>query len=118
MKLALLAGVAASALFYLSGATSVDAHRGHLSPRALWNAFLCIHHYEGTWTSATGNGYYGGLQMDAQFEHTYGAEFVRMWGHAHRWPPAVQMTVAMRAYAIRGFHPWPNTARMCGLRGR
>jgi hypothetical protein len=111
----LLAGVAASAILYLSAATPVDAHRGHLPPRALWNAFLCIHKYEGAWTSATGNGYYGGLQMDSQFERAYGSEFVRMWGHAHRWPPAVQMTVAMRAYATRGFHPWPATARMCGL---
>ena len=28
------------------------------------DAFLCIHRYEGAWNSNTGNGYYGGLQMD------------------------------------------------------
>ena len=27
-------------------------------------AWLCIHRYEGPWNAHTGNGYYGGLQMD------------------------------------------------------
>ena len=76
----------------------------------------CIHRYEGSWTANTGNGYYGGLQMDSTFERDYGSEFVAMWGSANRWPAAVQITVALRAYASRGFSPWPNTARSCGLR--
>ncbi len=29
-------------------------------PAELQQAFLCIHHYEGSWTANTGNGYYGG----------------------------------------------------------
>src|SRR5439155_1969022 len=36
-------------------------------PPFLRDAFLCIHRYEGGWSSNTGNGYYGGLQMDLGF---------------------------------------------------
>lgn len=83
----------------------------------LVSAFVCIHGYEGAWGSDTGNGYHGGLQMDLLFESTYGPEFVRQWGDAENWPPFVQIAVAMRAYLSgRGFAPWPNTARACGLR--
>lgn len=82
----------------------------------LERAFLCIHHGEGAWTSNTGNGYFGGLQMDRQFMATYGPEFVRAFGTADRWPRAVQVAVAIRAYLSgRGFRPWPNTARSCGV---
>ena len=40
--------------------------------------------YEGAWTSNTGNGYYGGLQMDWGFMRTYGPEFVRQLGHGRQ----------------------------------
>ncbi|MHB8742602.1 MAG: transglycosylase family protein [Sulfuricaulis sp.] len=86
------------------------------SAKQLRRALLCIHSHEGAWTASTGNGYYGGLQMDTSFEKHYGREFYQAWGHANRWPAAVQITVAMRAYlAGRGFSPWPTTARLCGL---
>jgi Transglycosylase-like domain len=85
-------------------------------PRYLSSAFLCIHHYEGGWSSNTGNGYYGGLQMDIRFQRIYGADYLRRWGTADRWPAWAQLVVASRAYrAGRGFAPWPNTARACGL---
>jgi hypothetical protein len=81
-----------------------------------WDAFMCIHRHEGPWTARTGNGYYGGLQMDLSFQRTYGADFLARWGTADRWPPAAQIVVADRAYRSgRGFTPWPNTARACGL---
>jgi hypothetical protein len=109
-----LAAVLVAAL--LAVATPAEAYQQrHLSPERLWSAFLCIHRYEGAWSASTGNGYHGGLQMDANFERSYGREFLTMWGHADQWPPAVQMTVAMGAYQQRGFWPWPNTARRCGL---
>lgn len=88
---------------------------GRLGPQQLRAAFLCIHKHEGAWNANTGNGYFGGLQMDVDFERAYGGPFLEMWGHAHRWPPAIQLSVAMRAYASRGFAPWPNTRRMCGV---
>lgn len=83
---------------------------------SLVRAFVCIHQREGAWNANTGNGYYGGLQMDYDFMRAYGEEFLRAWGPAHNWPPSIQIAVAIRAYfSGRGFYPWPNTARRCGL---
>ena len=85
-------------------------------PAFLQGAFLCIHRFEGAWTSNTGNGYYGGLQMDVSFQRRYGGDFVMRWGTADNWPAWAQLQTAARAYrAGRGFYPWPNTARACGL---
>ena len=85
-------------------------------PRYLASAFGCIHHFEGAWDSNTGNGYYGGLQMDRPFQTRYGADYVRRWGTADNWPAWAQLQTAVRAYRSgRGFYPWPNTARACGL---
>jgi hypothetical protein len=82
----------------------------------LWRVFLCIHRHEGDWDANTGNGYYGGLQMDRGFQLAYGREFYLAFGTADHWTPAMQITVAIRAYlAGRGFTPWPNTRGMCGL---
>jgi hypothetical protein len=76
----------------------------------------CIHSHEGAWDSNTGNGYYGGLQMDSGFMSTYGPELLREKGTADHWTPAEQMEVAQKAHdAGRGYGPWPNTAAMCGL---
>jgi hypothetical protein len=99
------------------------AHRRTISTRIaavgshpLERAFLCIKSFEGAWRSNTGNGYYGGMQMDLGFQRSYGSEFLRAWGTADNWPVSVQLAVAMRAYLSgRGFYPWPNTARYCGL---
>jgi len=101
----------------LAAATIQVLRHGHRPlPRVLSSAFLCIHHYEGAWDSNTGNGYYGGLQMDRRFQTLYGADFVAKWGTADNWPAWAQLQVAVRAYRSgRGFYPWPNTARVCGL---
>lgn len=77
--------------------------------------FFCIHGYEGSWTANTGNGYYGGLQMDLTFQSGYGGYLLSSKGTADRWSPLEQIWVAERAVVSRGFHPWPNTARYCGL---
>ena len=85
-------------------------------PQALSSAFLCIHRYEGAWNANTGNGYYGGLQMDRRFQSLYGSDYVARWGTADNWPAWAQLQAAVRAYQSgRGFYPWPNTARACGL---
>jgi hypothetical protein len=81
----------------------------------LESAFLCIHRHEGGWDAATGNGYYGGLQMDRQFQASHGHEYLRAFGAANRWPRSVQIAVAIDAWTTRGFGPWPNTRRMCGV---
>ena len=98
-------------------ALAVSEH-GLGSPIPGWlnDSFMCIHHYEGAWNANTGNGYYGGLQMDVTFQSLYGAEFQSRWGTADNWPVWAQLKAAVRAYQSgRGFTPWPNTARACGL---
>ena len=37
-----------------------------------YSAWLCIHRGEAAWNAHTGNGYYGGLQMDLSFQRSYG----------------------------------------------
>ena len=100
-------------------ARAAAAERRAASPprRSQW---LCIHRHERHpaqgWATRTGNGYYGGLQMDISFQRAYGADLLRRKGTADRWTAAEQMWVAERAYRSgRGFYPWPNTARSCGL---
>jgi hypothetical protein len=79
-------------------------------------SWRCIHRFEASWHANTGNGYYGGLQMDLGFQRRYGAFLLRTKGTADRWSPLEQMWVAERAHrSARGFWPWPNTARYCGL---
>jgi hypothetical protein len=96
---------------------AVRAQRGLLDATdPLDGEFLCIHRFEGSWTANTGNGYYGGLQMDRTFMRMYGSDYLDRWGTADAWPAWAQLEVAERAYRSgRGFLPWPNSARACGL---
>jgi len=77
-------------------------------------AFQCIHRFEGSWTDS-GAPFWGGLQMNYGFQATYGGELLRMKGTADHWTPLEQIWVAEKAVKSRGFYPWPNTARYCGL---
>jgi hypothetical protein len=78
-------------------------------------AWRCIKTYEGSWTDPDAP-YWGGLQMDYSFQRTYGPYLLRKKGTANRWRPKEQMWTAEKARRSgRGFHPWPNTARRCGL---
>src|SRR5262245_57938569 len=79
-----------------------------------YHAWLCIHQYEGSWTDSAGP-YWGGLQMDYSFQATYGNWLLRHKGPADNWSPLEQIWVAVRASHSRGFSPWPNTARYCGV---
>jgi hypothetical protein len=77
--------------------------------------WLCIHHYEGAWNDPNAP-YYGGLQMDWSFMQAYAPTLLRRKGTADHWTPLEQIWVAERAFESgRGFYPWPNTARWCGL---
>lgn len=85
-----------------------------------YDELMCIASHEagpehGGWRANTGNGYYGGLQMDRGFQQTYAPGVYRAKGTADNWTREEQMRAAERAIATRGFTPWPNTARMCGL---
>jgi len=104
--------------------SKIRAEISRLEQRLLYvgnvSHWLCIHRYERDprqgWATNTGNGFYGGLQMNWAFMRTYGAKYLRMYGTADKWPPLVQMAVAQRAKdSGRGYYPWPNTARYCGL---
>ena len=54
--------------------------------------------------------------MDRSFMSSYAPASLLRRGYANSWTPLEQMWVAERAYRSgRGFGPWPNTARMCGL---
>jgi hypothetical protein len=80
--------------------------------RAAWR---CIHRYEGSWTDPNAP-YWGGLQMSIEFQRAFGRYLLRRKGTADRWTRAEQMWTAEKALrAGLGFHPWPNTARRCGL---
>ena len=80
-----------------------------------YRAWMCIHRYEGSWADPN-SPYYGGLQMDLGFQQAYGADLLRRKGTADHWTALEQIWVAERAYRSgRGFYPWPNTARWCGL---
>jgi hypothetical protein len=82
-----------------------------------YDAWMCIaqHESHATWDVSTGNGYYGGLQMDREFQRYYNPELYLTKGTADHWTAEEQMLTAERAREDRGFSPWPNTARMCGL---
>jgi hypothetical protein len=89
--------------------------RNSLTRPLHYSAWLCIHSHEGAWNDY-GDPYWGGLQMDRSFMYSYGRDMIaRYHGFANVWPPLAQMIVAERAYRSRGFSPWPNTARYCGL---
>jgi hypothetical protein len=90
-------------------------HRRKASRPPHRRAWTCIQRYEGRWNDPNPP-YYGGLQMDISFQRAYGGDLLRRKGTADRWTPVEQMWVAERALrAGRGFFPWPNTARHCGL---
>jgi hypothetical protein len=82
-----------------------------------FGAWVCIHRHEAAWNDA-GDPYWGGLQMDRGFMRAYGGDMIARHhgGLANTWTPAEQIVVAERAYRTRGFAPWPNTSRACGVR--
>jgi hypothetical protein len=53
--------------------------------------------------------------MDYGFQAVYGSYLLQTKGTADHWTPLEQIWVAERAARSRGFYPWPNTARSCGL---
>jgi hypothetical protein len=80
-----------------------------------FQAWVCIHRHEAAWDDDA-DPYWGGLQMDRGFMHTYAPRSLLRKGLANRWTALEQMWVAERAHRSgRGYGPWPNTARSCGL---
>lgn len=101
-----------------SAHTTVRHHRRHRHRAPViphLRDWLCIHSHEAPNWAIANAPYYGGLQMDVGFQQAYGSAYFRTKGTADHWTPAQQMLAAERAWRVRGFSPWPNTARMCGL---
>jgi hypothetical protein len=111
-----LAASSPSRLRYLAHSWSHRAHRAwyRANHPPYLHQWMCIHHYEGSWSDG-GGPYWGGLQMDLSFQATYGGWLLQHKGTADHWSPLEQIWVAVRASHSRGFSPWPNTARDCGL---
>lgn len=65
---------------------------------------------EGSYTSNTGNGYYGAYQYDIQ---TWGG--YQGYPNAAVAPPAVQDQKVWETYQRRGWNPWPSCSRSLGL---
>lgn len=87
-------------------------HVAHHPPRLqAWN---CIHRYEGSWSDPNAP-YWGGLQMDYSFQNAYGHWLLQHRGTANHWTRLQQIWAGVRAWRVRGFSPWPNTARVCGV---
>jgi hypothetical protein len=101
----------------VAGVAWLDARTGDVDPSS---PFGCIHQHEGPW-KIHNPPYDGGLQEDHGFQATYGREYRHLWGSAGHWPIWSQVVSGYRAYhgyhgyGARGFYPWPNTARYCGL---
>jgi hypothetical protein len=94
------------------------AKRRALRPPHL-EKWLCVFRHERHprqgWRTQTGNGYYGGLQMDITFQRNYGGWLLKRKGRAHRWRPIEQVWAAERGRRVQGWYAWPNSARRCGL---
>jgi hypothetical protein len=123
--------IALSALVFVLGlvtTSTAQAKSNILShPSYIVRGLLCIHSYEGSWSDPN-SPYWGGLQMDLSFQTTYGwirvakhtprvhkIRFIDKWGTAEHWPVWAQLVAGLHGYFSRGWGPWPNTARYCGL---
>jgi hypothetical protein len=116
-----VATIPRSRLLYSISILRHRLHRVQQEPRcsnALWDwyyaaNFDCIHAHEASWTDG-GAPYWGGLQFSRSF-HRYGLKYLRAMGTANHWPPISQVDAAHKAFQLRGYGPWPNTARACGM---
>jgi hypothetical protein len=77
----------------------------------LWQAFMCIHRYEGAWDD-DGAPYWGGLQFGWSEWQRFGGNFAPS---ANLASPAEQIAAGVAYWRVAGFSPWPRTARACGL---
>ena len=68
----------------------------------------------GRWHLASGNGYYGGLQMDMTFWRRHGgSQYAARPDLASR---EVQIAVARAGQAVQGWLAWPVCSRVIGVR--
>lgn len=76
---------------------------------------MCVHSHEASWHHDGGLGpdVGGGMQIgSSEWAHFGGLAFASRAAYA---TPVQQLTVAYRYWQVSGWHPWPQTAAMCGL---
>ena len=73
-------------------------------------ALAALRSCEGSYSSATGNGYYGAYQFDIGTWGGYGG-----YPNAAAAPPIVQDQKAWETYQARGWSPWPSCSVGLGL---
>lgn len=76
---------------------------------AWYHDAMCVHSNEGSWTDTSAT-YMGGMQFDESTWTSNGGT-----GNPGQASITTQLRVSYTAWRHRGWHPWPNTARMCGL---
>jgi hypothetical protein len=65
----------------------------------------------GNWRTASGNGYFGGLQFSPRTWKAFGGK-----GMPHRASKGQQIAVAERVLAKQGWRAWPVCSRKAGYR--
>ena len=104
LRLAVVGAVATGAPLALAGTASA-------APQSAWDK-LAQCESGGNWSINTGNGYYGGIQFNAQTWRAYGGS-----GMPHQASKAQQIAVAERTLAKQGWGAWPSCSRKMGLTG-
>jgi hypothetical protein len=64
----------------------------------------------GNWATASGNGYFGGLQFSLSSWRAMGGS-----GYPHQASPETQIAMGQRLQAAQGWGAWPSCARQLGL---
>lgn len=107
---------------YLTWIRDTWRHRSRMYGNVLmrrapvYQALLCIHRHEGSWTAYSPAGpYYGGLQMDESFMAHWGPKYLALFGDARHWAHGLQVAAAYRAVLALGYSPWPASSQACGL---
>lgn len=118
-----MANIAFAATLFLSSIASDGApipavELEEVAPDApsepVWAEPLAWCESNGRWWVNTGNGYYGGLQMDMVFWRRHGGlHYAARPDLASR---AAQIAVAQVGQSIQGWGAWPACSRRLGLR--
>jgi len=80
------------------------------TPTAKWDGIAQCES-GGKWNTATGNGYFGGLQFSPSTWKAYGGK-----GSAHKASKSEQIKVAERVLAAQGWKAWPACSKKLGFR--
>jgi resuscitation-promoting factor RpfA len=104
LRAAVAAVVALGAPVALAG--TADA----ATPTAKWDRIAACES-GGNWGTATGNGYYGGLQFSLGTWRAFGGK-----GMPNRASKSEQIAVAERILAAQGWKAWPACSKRAGYR--